>query len=175
MGKNFIWQQNSSEPNNSDNLAAIASWWSELAGQEVVWQQRLVSAKGEVDELDWQPQKFDEQLSLEAPEVKGITLYWRNKGIDERNITPRKLQLNTAQQNLYIWPQSQSQVVIKVSLPVTTYQKFDLSEPQIAATIKNKRGIILLRDETEKLEIKVTLSPEQITQLLDKLKIADNQ
>ena len=174
MSNNLIWQQNSSEPNNRD-FEAIAQWWSQLAGTEIIWQQRLVPPSSEVEDLDWQPQKFDEKFILEAPQVKGITFYWRNKGIDERNITPSKLQLNLNKQKLYIFPQSQSQVVISVGIPVAVYQKLNLLEPQIAATVKGDRGIILLRDETEKLEVKVTLSQAQITQLLDKLKIADNQ
>jgi hypothetical protein len=179
MSNNFddlIWQQNSSQSDNGDNLKAIAKWWSNLAGKEVAWQQRLIPSSGNLEELDWQPQKFDEKLILETPQVRGITLYWRNnKGADERNITPSKLSLNTFQQRLYVFPQSQSQVVISVTLPVTIYQKINLVNPQLAATIKNGQGIILLRDEAEKLEVKVALSQSQINQLLDQLKIADNQ
>ena len=175
MSNNLIWQQNSSNPGNSENLAAIAKWWSELSGKEVMWQQRLVTASATVEDLDWQPQKFDEKFVLAAPQVRGITLYWRNKGIDERNITPSKLHLDSIEQKLYIFPQSQSQVIISVSLPATVYQKLNLLNPQIAATIKDGRGIILLRDATEKLEVKVTLNPSQINQLLDRLKTTDNQ
>jgi len=175
MSNNLIWQQNSSNLGNSENLAAIAKWWLELAGKEVMWQQRLVTVSATVEDLDWQPQKFDEKFVLVAPETRGITLYWRNKGIDERNITPGKLHLDLTKQKLYIFPQSQSQVVISVSIPATVYQKLNLLNPQIAATIRDDRGIILLRDETAKLEVKVTLSPSQITQLLDKLKTIDNQ
>ena len=175
MSNNIIWQKHSNNPNNQESFEEIAQWWLELAGTEIAWQQRLVPPSSEVEDLDWQPQKFDEKFILEMPQVKGITLYWRNKGIDERNITPSKLQLNLAKQKLYIFPQSQSQVVISVSIPVAVYQKLSLSNPQLAATIKGDRGIILLRDETEKLEVKVTLSQAQITRLLDKLKIADNQ
>ncbi|PSB10278.1 hypothetical protein C7B62_10190 [Pleurocapsa sp. CCALA 161] len=173
---NLIWQQNSNQSDNGDNLKAIANWWSGLAGKEVAWQQRLIPTSGNLEELDWQLQKFDDKLVLETPQVRGITLYWRNnQGADERNITPSKLSLNTSKQRLYVFPQSQSQVVISVSLPVTVYQKINLVNPQLAATIKNGQGIILLRDETEKLEIKVALSQSQINQLLDQFKIADNQ
>jgi hypothetical protein len=179
MNNNFIWQQNSSQSDNGDHLEAIAQWWSELAGKEVAWQQRLIPPSGNLAELDWQPQKFDEQLMLETPQVRGITLYWRNKqGIDERNITPNKLDLNKTKQRLYIFPQSQSQVVISVSRPVIAYQQLNLFNPQIAATIKNGQGVILLRDAAEKLEVKVALSQSQIkqliNQLLEQLKIADN-
>ena len=174
MSNDLIWQLNSSDPDNGDRFKAIADWWSELEGKEVVWQQRLLSLEGNLSELDWQLQKFDEKFILDAPQVRGITLYWRNKGIDERNISPNRLILNSTKQKLYIFPQSQSQVVISVSLPITKYQKLDLLNPQVAATIKNGRGIILLRDATEKLEIKVTLNSSQITQLLERLKTTDN-
>lgn len=167
-----VWQQNSSEPDNRD-LAAIAQWWFNLAGKEVVWQQRLIPASSDVQDLDWQPQKFDEKLTLQAPQLRGITIYWRNNKTDERNITPSKLQLNTAQQRLYIFPQTQSQVVIRVSFPQTVYQKLDLSNPQIAATMKDGEATILLRDETEKLEIKITLDRARVNQLLDRLNAID--
>jgi hypothetical protein len=171
----LIWQQNSSQSDNGDNLKAIAVWWSALAAKEVAWQQRLIPPSGNLDELDWQPQKFDEKLVLATPQVRGITFYWRNNQVtDERNITPSKLELDLSKQRLYVFPQSQSQVVISVSLPVTVYQKLNLLNPQIAATIKNGQGIILLRDETEKLEVKVTLSQAQINQLIAQLKTADN-
>ena len=175
MTNYLIWQQNSNDINNADNLKAIAGWWSSLAGKEVVWQQRLISGSQDLQDIDWQPQKFDEKLILQTPQLKGITLYWRSDKVkDERNITPNKLQLNTAQQRLYIFPQSQSQVVISISLPEIVYQKLDLSDPQIAATVKNNQGVVLLRDEGQKLEIKLTLSQGKINQLLNLLQTTDN-
>lgn len=176
MIQNLVWQQNSSNRDNGDNLKAIAQWWSDLAGKEVAWQQRLIPSDGDWENIDWQPQKFDEKLLLQAPQLKGITLYWHNnKTIDERNITPSKLQLNLTKQRLYIFPQSQSQVIISISLPQTVYQKLNLLNPQLAAAIKNDSGIILLRDEAEKLEVKVTLNREQLNQLRERLKTDDNQ
>ena len=174
MSDDLVWQQNSSQSNNQENLAAIAQWWSSLADKEVVWQQRLIPSDGNLEDLDWQPQKFDEKFTLQAPQLRGITIYWRNNNTDERNITPSKLQLNTAKQQLYVFPQTQSQVVISISLPETIYQKLNLSNPQLAATIRDGNAIILLRDETEKLEIKVTLDNARVNQLLDRLKIVNN-
>ncbi|MEM6614709.1 MAG: hypothetical protein AAF652_21200 [Cyanobacteria bacterium P01_C01_bin.72] len=176
MSNDLIWQQNSSNLKNKASLDAIASWWSELEGKEVAWQQRLLPDSGDVSNLDWQAQKFDEKLILATPEMRGITLYWHiNQGQDERNITPSKLNLNPTQQRLYIFPQSQSQVVISVSLPQAVYEKINLQNPQLAATVKNNQGIILLRDKTTKKEVKVTLSPEQISQLFEQLKTINNQ
>ncbi len=175
MSNNLIWQQNSSDRSNGDNLEAITNWWSNLAGKEISWQQRLIPASNDLQEIDWQLQKFDETFVLQTPQLRGITLFWRNEKIaDERNITPSKLQLDLTQQQLYIFPQSQSQVVIKIYLPELIYQKLDLVNPQIAATIKDDSGIILLRDATQKLEIKVILSGEQLNQLLNRLKTTDN-
>lgn len=175
MSESLIWSQNSSQLDNGDNLDAIAQWWSQLVGQEVFWQQRLLPNNGDLGDLDWQPQKFDEKLVLKKPQVRGITLYWHHHQTQtERNITPSKLQLDMGQQRLDIFPQSQSQVIIRVSLAKVVYQKLNLVNPQVAATLKDGQGIILLRDEVEKLEVTVTLSQEQILQLLDKLKNVDN-
>lgn len=171
---NIVWQQNSTQPDNPEKLEAIARWWASLAGKEVAWQQRLIPADGNLESLDWQPQKFDEKLTLEAPQLRGITIYWRASQSGERNITASKLQLDLTRQRLYVFPQTQSQVVISVSLPKTQYQKLNLSNPQIAATIKDGKGIILLRDEAEQLEIKVTLDSARLNQLKDRLKIAHN-
>ncbi|HEY9771005.1 MAG TPA: hypothetical protein V6C71_21345 [Coleofasciculaceae cyanobacterium] len=175
MIDNLIWQQNSSEPNNRDNLDAIAQWWSNLAGKEVAWQQRLIAASGDLQDINWQPQKFDEKLVLQTPQLRGITIYWCNdQTTDERNITPSKLQLNLTKQQLYVFPQSQSQVIIRISLPESVYQKLNLLNPQIAATLKDNGAMILLRDEAQKLEIRVTLNSARLKQLLDRLSNTDN-
>ncbi|MBE9042843.1 hypothetical protein IQ255_00230 [Pleurocapsales cyanobacterium LEGE 10410] len=175
MSDRLIWQQNSNDSHNADHLSAIANWWSNLAAKEVVWRQRLIPASGDLQDVDWQPQKFDEKFVLQTPQLRGITIYWcNNKTTEERNITPNKLELDLRQQQLYVFPQSQSQVVISVSLPKTVYQKLNLVNPQIAATAKDHNGIILLRDEAQKLEITVTLDRERLNQLLDRFKNTDN-
>ena len=174
MTNHLIWQQNSNDVSNAENLKAIADWWSSLNKKEVVWQQRLIS-DSRLQDIDWQPQKFDEKLILQTPQLKGITLYWHSDRVkDERSITPNKLQLDLTQQRLYIFPQSQSQVVISISLPETVYRKLDISDPKIAATVKDNKGVVLLRDESQKLEIKITLSDRKLNQLLNLLKTTDN-
>ena len=175
MSNIIIWQQNSSDLSNGDNLDAIAQWWSNLRGKEVSWQQRLVPPSKDFKDIDWQPQKFDEQFILQATQLKGITLYWRNEKIaDERNITPIKMQLDPIRQQLLVIPQSQSQVVISISLPGIVYQKINLVNPQVAATTKDGSGIILLQDETQKLEIRVTLDRNRLDLLRDRLKTEEN-
>lgn len=175
MNNQLIWSQNSVDSANGDRLQAIASWWSNLEGKEVMWQQRLIPVSGDFISLDWQPQKFDEKLILHQPQLKGITLFWRNhpQG-DERNITASKLQLNLSSQKLYAIPQSQSQVVICISLPEVVYQKLNLINPQVAATSKNGTGIILLRDDTAKLEIKITLDSDKLNLLRDRLQTEES-
>ena len=175
MNNDLIWQQNSPQPDNGDNLDAIAQWWSSLVGQEITWQQRLIPDSKDLEDIDWQPQKFDEQLVLDAAQIRGITLFWHfPKALTERNLTPSKLQLDLTNQTLYIFPQSQSQVLVRVSLPKIIYHKLNLLNPQLAATIRDGQGVILLRDEIKKLEITVTLNPSEIAQLLESLQTKDN-
>lgn len=175
MSNNLIWQQNSSDPSNADNLDAIAQWWSNLDEKEVAWQQRLIPPSEDLVEINWEQQKFDEKFILHTPQLRGITIFWcQDKVADERNITPSKLQLDLTHQQLYVIPQSQSQVVIRISLPGIVYEKLNLVNPQIAANMKDSEGIILLRDQAQKLEIKVTLNNEKLNQLLKSLKTTDN-
>ena len=44
-----------------------------------------------------------------------------------------------------------------------------MNNPQIAATTKDGGAIILLRDETEKLEVTITLDAEKLSLLRDRL------
>ena len=175
MNDFLVWQQNSDNSSNADNLKAIARWWFNLNGKEVGWQQRLIPANGDLSDIDWQLQKFDNKFVIQATQLRGITLFWRgNKIADEQNITPQKMQLDLARQRLLIVPQSQSQVVINISLPGIIYQKIDLVNPQVAAAIKDNQGTILLRDETQKLEIRVTLDRGRLDLLRDRLKTEEN-
>lgn len=175
MNERLIWQPNSVNSDNQDNLEKIAQWWSDLDGKEVLWQQRLITAGGNFEDLDWQSQKFDEKLTLQQPQLKGITIFWRNQVQgEERNITPNKLELDLVKQKLYAIPQSQSQIVICISLPGVVYQKLDLANPQLAATVKAGKGIILLRDDTAKLELKITLDSDKLNLLRDRLQEAEN-
>ena len=130
MKTNLVWQQNSGTADNLENLEAIATWWSDLNGKEIAWQQRLVTPSGDLKEIDWQPQQFDKKLVINDAQLRGITIYWREGNSEtEHNITAGKLELNTIEQKLYIYPQSQSQVVICVSLPEIVYQKINLTNP----------------------------------------------
>ena len=195
------WQQNISDPDNADNLAAIAQWWHNLDGKEISWQQRLISDISnleEVDEVeaergssvgfpdqeqvslrsvfsrrstfDWEPQKFDEKFLIQSPQLRGITVYWqKNNDREERNITARKLELDRVEQKLYIYPQSQEQVVICVSTPQVIYQIIEINNPQIVGKAIGDNYLLLLRDPEQKLDIKVNLDSRKLTYLLERL------
>ena len=59
-------------------------------------------------------------------------------------------------------------------MPGIVYQKINLVNPQVAATTKDGSGIILLQDETQKLEIRVTLDRNRLDLLRDRLKTEEN-
>lgn len=168
---NLIWQQNSVGADNAQNLQAIAQWWSDLQGQEIFWQQRLLSGSQDLREINWQQQKFDEKFKIHNPELRGVTIFWRNNPTaTERNITASKLHLNQNQQKLYIYPQSQSQVIICVSIPEIEYQQIELNHPQIATSNKPTGCSLLFRDREQRLDIKINLDQQKMMQLLDSLK-----
>jgi hypothetical protein len=172
MKTNLVWQQSNGEADNRENLQAIATWWSELQGKEVMWQQRLIAGSGNLPDIDWQAQQFDRKLMLRHCELRGITIYWREGNSDiERNITAGKLQLDLSEQKLYIYPQSQSQVVICVTVPGIVYQKIELKNPLAVATSKGDNYLLLLRDKKQKLELTITLDRAKMKQLFDSLNL----
>ncbi|MBD2770834.1 hypothetical protein ICL16_01515 [Iningainema sp. BLCCT55] len=166
MEQKIVWQQGSGNPENPNKLAIIREWWANLSGKEITWQQRINSL-GELDKLDWEPQRFDEVFVLANPELRGITLYWRKPDSpQERNTTPHQLILDNIHQHLYIFPQSQKELVIRVGLRSHTYQTISIINPQYSYNQSGQNFILSLKDTTQQLEIKVTLSPENLKQLL---------
>lgn len=165
-----VWQQGSTDPDNASNFAAIGQWWADLNGKEVTWRQRLIPPTGNVSDLNWEPQRFDEVFAIGLPQIRGITLYWRKLDAkDERNVTPHKLELDRLQQWLYVYPQSQQEVVIRVGLPQVVYQKVKIDNPQWTVTTAEGRSSLILRDEVQRLEIQVNLSSENLAQLKQQL------
>lgn len=164
------WQQNSSNSDNTANLSAIARWWHNLNSQEISWQQRLIPGTDNVAEIDWEIQKFDEKFLIQSPQLRGITVYWqKNNNREERNITARKLELDRVQQKLYIYPQSQEQVVICVSLPQIIYQTIKINNPQIISKSIGENYLLLLRDNAQKLDVTISLDSEKLAELLASL------
>ncbi len=166
MQGKIVWQQGSNKPENLDNFGLISQWWSSLANKDVTLAQRLVPQTGEVDQLNWEQQRFDEVFEIQNPEIRGITLYWRKlDSPQERNTTPYQLVLDTLRQQLYIFPQSQKQLVIRVALPQIKYKTIEIKNPQIEYNLAGKNHLLTLRDEGQRLEVKVTLSPENCDRL----------
>ncbi|NES76236.1 MULTISPECIES: hypothetical protein [Okeania] len=162
-----IWQLGSNNPENPNNLDTIRQWWAAIADTEITWRQRLIPASGDITELDWEPQRFDEIFEIATPEIRGITLYWRKPNSPtESNTTVQKLELNHTSQELYIFPKSQQQLVIRVALPEVKYQRIEINNPAVLV----EKNIILFQDATQLLEVQIKLTPEQLNQLKEKLK-----
>jgi hypothetical protein len=165
-----IWQQGSNDPESASSFAKISQWWIGLNGKEVTWRQRLLPISGQVTEIDWEPQRFDEVFLISNPDVRGITLYWQKPNSkDERSATVHKLELDHLQQQLYIYPQAQRTVVIQVGLPQVVYQRVTLKQPKWTVQPSEGQQVLVLRDETQRLEIFVPLDAEGLSQLKKQL------
>lgn len=161
-----IWQLGSSSPDNANHFATISQWWAGLSGQEVTWRQRLIPSSGNLSELNWESQRFDETILFDVAETRGITLYWRKYGSpDEHNTTPHKLALDHLHQRLYVFPQSQQAVVIQIGVPELVYQSLVIANPQVEWVTTGKDQILTLKDEVQQLEVKVSFGPENFEQL----------
>jgi hypothetical protein len=170
MEGKIVWQQDSTDSRNVENFNTISQWWASLNGKTITWRQRLIPEIGKAADLDWEPQRFDELFQIVTPEVRGITLYWHKPDSkDERNTTPYKLELDQLQQQLYIYPQSQRGVVLRVALPQVIYQQIKITQPQLTITQAAGQSLLIVKDETQHLEIQVSLSPEQIADLKQQL------
>jgi hypothetical protein len=170
MEPKIVWEYGSHQPENGNNLDTIRQWWQKLQGQEVTWRQRLLTGDKSPEDLDWDPQRFDETFSIQKTDLRGITLYWTQPQDDrERNTTARKLELDRLRQQLFIYPQSQHQLVIRVAVPQIEYQTIELDNPEIAGATSEGHAIVIFRDETQQLEIKAKLSPERVKQLKQEL------
>lgn len=163
----IIWQLDSNNAQKAIQFKQIEQWWQELNLKQVSWQQRLIP---ELGEINWESQRFDENITLEMPQIRGITLYWHKLTFEgERSITPKKLVLDPIAETLEIYPQSQPNLVIRISKLGVIYQKFQLSDPLIVGKMTENSTILLLRDKQQQLEIKINLSPNSLKQLLDNL------
>lgn len=171
MQTKIIWQQGSQKPDNTDNLALISQWWSSLANKGVTFAQRVIPADGALDQINWDTQRFDEFFTLNTPQIRGNTIYWRKLGFDlERSTTPYQLVLDPRRQQLYIFPQSQNQLIIRVGLPEVAYEKVEITNPETEfQQVDNRNYLLTLRDTTQHIEVKVTLTPENFGQLKQKL------
>ncbi|AFZ31699.1 hypothetical protein ABN584_11010 [Gloeocapsa sp. BRSZ] len=170
MEGKILWQQGNSKPDNLDNFAVIQQWWSSLANKQVTLAQRMIPQTGDVDQLDWEPQRFDEVFEIKNPEIRGITLYWQKPDTSQtRNTTPHQLVLDTHLQQLYIFPQSQKQLVIRVALREVNYETIEVKNPHWLYRRVGENHILTLRDNHQQLEVKITLNPDSLSQLKEQL------
>jgi hypothetical protein len=169
MQTTITWQQGSSDPENTTHLATIRDWWAGLDGQEIIWRPRqLVPPTIVASELNWEAQRFDERFVVTQPQLRGITLYWRKPEIqDERSTTPHKLELDQLRQQLYVFPQSQKELVIRIGLPELVYQKVDLNDPRWEYDAAEQK--LTLKDDRQLLEVRLHLSPESWSQLKESI------
>lgn len=162
----IMWEQGSNNLGNADSFAIIQQWFTNLNSREIIWKQRLLPPNGDVREIDWEAQRFDEKFIICKSDIRGITLYWQKPDSpEERSTTPSKLELDTLKQQLYIYPQSQKDVVILLALPEIVYQKFQMINPQVEVSRLGENYALILRDEKQQIEVKVALTPEKIERL----------
>lgn len=165
-----VWRYGSTAPENPQHFDTIAQWWGSLAGKTITWRQRLAEGDREVRELDWEAERFDESFEIIEPTVRGITFYFQKPGSNqERSTTPARLELDTLQQQLFIYPQSQPDLVVRVGLPEIKYQTLDLSNPEIEVSLGGGHCTLLLTDRAQALAVNVTLNAETLYQLKKQL------
>jgi hypothetical protein len=170
MQARTLWQQNSDTPENVNNFAIIQQWWVSLHDKKITWRPRIIPQTGDVSQLDWESQRFDEEYKLQMPQIRGITLYWHKPGSEkESSTTPRKLELDANKQQLYVYPKSQPELVIRIGIPEIIYQKIEIKNPHWQSTTAGESYILILQDKQQQLEIKLTLSPENLNQLKEQL------
>lgn len=163
---NVVWIYGSSSPENPQHFDTIAQWWGALAGQPITWRQRLADGVADPQRLDWEVERFDEEFVLDRPTVRGISFYWYKDGSEpERSTTPQRLVLDTIHQQLYISPQSQPDLVIRVGRPEAIYQTLELRNPETAVAIAQGACVVTLTDPVQELTVKVSLNAETLYQL----------
>ncbi|PZO37387.1 MAG: hypothetical protein DCF19_18815 [Pseudanabaena frigida] len=171
MESTITWTLGSTDPDAETNLGRIAQWWSALAGQDIIWQQRPLPENVDRSAIDWSKQSLDETFVVQTPTLRGITLYWyKPNSPDERNISVSYLQLDLFNQQLDILPSSGKNYQIRITLPKIVYQKIQVTDPQFGSLLQpNGNAVLLFRDESQRLEIQIDLSAANVSLLQQKL------
>ncbi len=171
MQLKIVWQSGINNQENTDNLHSISQWLTNLNRKQIVWVERMVPQIGGMSEIHWQPQRFDETFIIVNPEIRTDTLYWyKPDSAVERNSAVQKLELDNLQQQLYLYPQLEPDMVIRIGISEVKYQTLEIKNVEIALGEDN---IMLLWDPEQELEIKIALSSENIVKLQELL--ADQQ
>ncbi len=165
-----VWQHGSSNPDNAANFAKISEWWAGLQGKEVTWRQRIVPQLTPPEQVAWDPpQRFDEVFVLSNPQIRGITLFWATPAKpEEKSTTPSKLELH-GESRLYVYLQSQKDVVIQVALPEVKYEVVELTNPKVQCIAAGAGCILVFKDDKTLVETRVALTSEGLSQLKQQL------
>ncbi len=170
MATQTIWQAGQADADNINALAAVQQWWSRLQGQKILWQQRLLEGTTSADQLNWDRQRFDEDLQLDSSELRGVTLFWRKAGeTQERNLTASKLELDPIHQQLNIYSQAQANLVVRVSIPQLKLQMVKLVDPAFQVQAQEGQHILIARDVTQGLEVQIVVSEAGLALLKQQL------
>jgi hypothetical protein len=155
-----IWQHDSKDPENDQNLALISQWWKNLNGKQVNWLERMIPQIGGMSEIHWEIQRFDEIFAIVNPEIRGTTLYWHKPDSPvEHNSMAQKIELNNLKQELYIYPQIEEEIVLRVSLHEFEYQTIKLNHVEIRF---QEQEVMMIRDVKQQIEVQFNLTPENV-------------
>ncbi|MGA1133134.1 MAG: hypothetical protein ACO31I_12875 [Prochlorotrichaceae cyanobacterium] len=166
-----VWYQGNTDPDAVNQFQTIQAWWANLNGKEIVWQQRMHGGSDDLQSLDWSSQRFDERFFVQNPNIKGITLYWTkaNDSDREQSTTPQRLELDQEHQHLYVFPQSQQGLVLRITLPQVVYQTITLKNPEMSIAALEAYQVLTFKDEDKLIKVQVALSPEALLGLKNQL------
>jgi len=165
----ITWQAQSQLPENANNFSIISNWWKSLEKKSILWKQRLVPEEGDID---WNPQRFDDTFICTEPDVRGITFFWKKEDVlQEKSITPAKLEFNPTQQHLYLYPESQKDLVISVEIPGVVRETLNMKNPAwFSERILDEAGTaigyrLMVHDTTNLVEIQVDMDESSLNYL----------
>ncbi len=155
-----FWQQGA--PEGEEKLAQIKEWWQNLTGKDILWQQRPIPPDRNIEAVNWDIQKFDEEFSPLQTDLRGITLYWqRPKDEAERNLTPVALKLDRKAQTLDIIPDTSRNYFVRVTSKEPTYETIRLNSP----LLELYPGYVVFKDPKTMTAAEVELTPAQAQQI----------
>ena len=165
----ILWEAQSQNPDNAKNFNIIANWWKSIGKKSVMWKQRITPDN---EEIDWSPQKFDDTFVLAESDVRGITFYWRKgESEDEANTTPVKLEFNPTQQHLYLYPETQENLVISVEIPGAVRETLRMKNPAwFSEKIYNEAENVttyrlVVHDTTNLIEVEIEMDEASLNYL----------
>lgn len=165
----ITWNATSQDAENANNFTIIAKWWKSLEKKSLLWKQRLVPESGEID---WKPQRFDETFVCEAPDVRGITLFWKKEeAAPEKSMTPAKLEFHPTRQHLFVYLESQKDLVISVEVPGVVRETLRMQNPAwFSERILDNAGQVagyqlMIHDTTNLVEIQVDMDASSLNYL----------